>query len=52
MVDKDRSAQSFEGQRQVRPVAYRIMGSAAKTDEAVQDVWIRLSRSDIDCTTT
>jgi hypothetical protein len=30
MVDKDRPAQPLEGQRQLRPVAYRIMGSAVK----------------------
>jgi hypothetical protein len=39
MANKDRPAQAFEGQRQLRPVAYRIMGSAVKSDDVVQRVW-------------
>jgi RNA polymerase sigma factor (sigma-70 family) len=40
-------AQRFEEQRpQLRAVAYRMLGSVSEADDAVQDAWIRLSRSD------
>jgi RNA polymerase sigma-70 factor (ECF subfamily) len=40
-------AQRFEEHRaRLRAVAYRMLGSVAEADEAVQDAWLRLSRSD------
>jgi RNA polymerase sigma factor (sigma-70 family) len=39
----------FEAQRdQLRAVAYRMLGSRAEADDAVQEAWLRLSRSDTD----
>jgi RNA polymerase sigma-70 factor (ECF subfamily) len=37
----------FEGHRgQLRAVAYRVLGSTGEADDAVQEAWIRLNRSD------
>src|SRR3954451_9879251 len=42
-------AERFEGQRQhLRAVAYRMLGSLSEADDAVQDAWLRLSRTDAD----
>jgi RNA polymerase sigma factor (sigma-70 family) len=39
--------QQFEAHRtHLRRVAYRILGSPAEADDAVQEAWIRLARSD------
>src|SRR5918996_4194859 len=47
MDDHDRLAQRFEGHRpHLRAVAYRMLGSASEADDAVQDTWLRLSRTD------
>ena len=47
-VDRqDWLAQQFEAQRpHLRAVAYRLLGSLNEADDAVQDAWLRLSRSD------
>jgi RNA polymerase sigma factor (sigma-70 family) len=46
MDDKDWLAQRFEQHRaHLRAVAYRMLGSIPEADEAVQDAWLRLSRS-------
>lgn len=38
----------FETHRgQLRGVAYRMLGSLAEADDAVQDTWLRLARSDV-----
>lgn len=43
----DALARDFEAQRtQLRAVAYRMLGSLAEAEDAVQEAWIRLSRSD------
>jgi RNA polymerase sigma-70 factor, ECF subfamily len=40
-------AQRFESHRShLRAVAYRMLGSGAEADDAVQEAWFRLSRSD------
>src|ERR1043166_2322719 len=40
-------AQRFEGSRtRLRAVAYRMLGSATEADDAVQEAWLRLQRSD------
>jgi RNA polymerase sigma-70 factor, ECF subfamily len=40
-------AERFEIHRtRLRGVAYRMLGSLAEADDAVQETWLRLSRSD------
>jgi RNA polymerase sigma factor (sigma-70 family) len=47
MVQQDWLAERFEEQRpRLRAVAYRMLGSLSEADDAVQDTWLRLSRSD------
>ncbi|MEW2551644.1 RNA polymerase sigma factor SigJ [Streptomyces zhihengii] len=42
-------AERFEEHRpQLRAVAYRMLGSLSEADDAVQEAWLRLSRSDSD----
>ncbi|SHN14182.1 sigma-70 family RNA polymerase sigma factor [Actinacidiphila paucisporea] len=48
MDDEAVLARRFEEQRpRLRSVAYRMLGSAAEADDAVQEAWLRLSRSDV-----
>ena len=45
--ESDWLAQRFEADRtHLRPVAYRILGSRSEAEDAVQETWLRLSRSD------
>ncbi|WP_306322749.1 MULTISPECIES: sigma-70 family RNA polymerase sigma factor [unclassified Streptomyces] len=45
----DALARHFEEQRgQLRGLAYRMLGSLNDADDAVQEAWLRLSRSDAD----
>jgi RNA polymerase sigma-70 factor (ECF subfamily) len=47
MNDQRWLAQRFEEHRtHLRAVAYRMLGSLSEADDAVQDAWLRLSRSD------
>ena len=47
MGDADRLAEEFETHRiHLRAVAYRMLGSFAEADDAVQETWLRLVRSD------
>ena len=40
-------AERFDAERRhLRAVAYRMLGSVAEADDAVQEAWLRLSRSD------
>src|SRR5918995_235970 len=42
-------ARRFEENRaHLRAVAYRMLGSISEADDAVQEAWLRLSRSDVD----
>ena len=40
------AAQFEENRAHLTRVAYRMLGSTAEADDAVQEAWIRLSRSD------
>jgi RNA polymerase sigma-70 factor (ECF subfamily) len=47
MDQNDLLAQRFEANRaHLRSVAYRMLGSSTEADDAVQEAWIRLSRTD------
>jgi RNA polymerase sigma factor (sigma-70 family) len=49
MNDRDWLAERFEEHRtRLRAVAYRMLGSLSEADDAVQETWVRLSRSDAD----
>ena len=49
MDDRDYLADRFEANRtHLRAVAYRMLGSVSEADDAVQETWLRLSRSDTD----
>src|ERR687886_245436 len=48
MDQHDWLAARFEEHRpHLRAVAYRLLGSLSEAEDAVQDAWLRLSRSDI-----
>src|ERR1044072_5780026 len=49
MSDTDWLAKQFEENRgHLRAFAYRMLGSLSEADDAVQETWLRLSRSDAD----
>src|SRR6266536_2939368 len=46
MDDQEWLAERFEEHRtRLRAVAYRMLGSLSEADDAVQEAWLRLSRS-------
>ncbi|HEU5003458.1 MAG TPA: sigma-70 family RNA polymerase sigma factor [Actinomycetota bacterium] len=46
MTETDVLAQAFQSQRaRLRSVAYRMLGSLAEADDAVQETWLKASRS-------
>jgi len=47
MSERDYLAERFEENRaHLRAVAYRMLGSVSEVDDAVQEAWLRLSRTD------
>jgi RNA polymerase sigma-70 factor (ECF subfamily) len=49
MDERELLAQRFEKHREhLRGVAYRMLGSAAEADDAVQEAWLRMSRAGVD----
>ena len=47
MPDSDWLASQFEDHRdRLRAVAYRVLGSRSEAEDAVQEAWLRLSRTD------
>src|SRR5262249_2105197 len=47
MENSDWLAQQFEANRtRLRAVAYRMLGSLSEADDAVQESWLHISRSD------
>ena len=47
MRDRDHLTERFEEERpQLRRIAYRMLGTVDEADDAVQEAWIRLNRTD------
>lgn len=47
-MDGESLAERFEAERtRLQAVAYRLLGSASEADDAVQETWLRLNRTDV-----
>ena len=46
MDERDVLAERFDAERGRRAVAYRMLGSLTEAEDAVQEAWLRLARSD------
>ncbi len=46
MDDKWRIEQFEENRSHLRAIAYRMLGSMSEAEDAVQETWVRLARSD------
>ena len=48
MLDRDWLAERFEQHRaHLRAVAFRMLGSTAEADDAVQDAWLQIGRAHV-----
>ena len=47
-MDENLAAQFEANRRRLQSVAYRMLGSLTEAEDAVQETWMRLSRSDPD----
>ena len=48
MTDRDELADRFEAERgHLQSAAYRMLGSLAEAEDAVQEAWLRLERADV-----
>ncbi|MGP4026118.1 sigma factor [Actinomadura sp. 3N407] len=48
-MDDERLVERFEADRpRLLTVAYRMLGSPTEAHDAVQDAWLRLTRTDVD----
>lgn len=48
MIQDSSSLERFEAERpRLRALAYRLLGSAAEADDAVQEAWLRFDRADL-----
>lgn len=46
-TQEDLAAEFEEHRRHLHGVAYRVLGSVAEADDAVQEAWLRLARTDV-----
>ena len=53
MDGTDGLAEQFEAHRtRLRALSYRMLGSVSEADDAVQEAWLRLARTDAEASTT